>query len=128
MVEQNINQDWKEEITPKTATLKIQDGEKAVFVFSDEGVKKEHADYGKSIAFICKVIEMNKIVEGNLFVIAPKEDEAVKTFYVKANNFDLLGQIKELAKVNSNSLIGLKVEISRKGKLRSDTRYTIKKV
>jgi hypothetical protein len=125
--QKSTTSNWMDDITPKTSTLKVLDGEKAVFIFQDNGVKKEHADYGKSVAFLTKVIEMTKLVEGNPIVIS-KIEEPDKTFYVKSNNFDLLGQIKELSKANKDSLIGLKVELSRKGKLKSDTRYIIKKI
>lgn len=128
MVEQNSTTDnWMNELTSKTAILKILDGEDARFMFQDEGLKKDHADYGKSIAFNVRVQKMTKIVDGDKFVKVPKTEEAVKTFYVRANNFDLLGQIKELAKQNNGILTGLTVDMFRKGKLRSDTRYTIKK-
>lgn len=129
MVEQNSTTDnWMNDITPKTATLKVLDGEKATFTFKNNGVKKDSADYGKSVAFLVVVSKMDKIIEGNPFVIAPKTEEATKTLYVKANNFDLLSQIKELAKNNNGTLEGLSAELSRKGKLKSDTRYTIKKI
>jgi len=98
--------DWRNEISTKTETLKVKDGDKIVVVFQDEGTKKESVDYGTSIAF-------RVIVKG--------ETEA-KTFYVKANNFDLLGQIKEFGK-----LTGQTVTISRTGSKRSDTRYKIEK-
>jgi hypothetical protein len=107
---ENIN--WMDEITPKTATLKVLDGQLARFVFQDEGKKKESIDYGTSVAFLVKV-------DGET------ED---KTFYVKANNFDLLGQIKELAIANGRKLTGLRAEVSRKGAKKSDTRYKIVKI
>ena len=107
MEEQNSIQDWREEISTKTATLKILDGQLARVTFKDEGKKKVSADYGTSIAFLVRCDGEN-------------ED---KTFYVKSNNFDLLGQIKELGK-----LVGVHAEISRKGSKKSDTRYSIKKI
>ena len=99
--------DWRIDITPKTATLKVLDGQKVIFVFQDEGKPRESKDFGNSVAF-------NVLVQG--------ENEE-KTFFVKSNNFDFLGQIKELGR-----LTGLKVEVSRQGSKKSDTRYTIKKV
>lgn len=99
--------DWRDEITPSQETLKVKDGEKVIIVFANEGVKKESKDYGTSIAF-------HVLVEN---------DKIPKVLYVKANNFDLLGQIKQLGKLE-----GLKVELSRTGSKKSDTRYKVKKV
>ena len=103
---QEISQDWRMDITPKTETLKIKEGEQAIITFLDNGKKRESEDYGNSIAFRVQVIG----------------EELVKTFFVKANNFTFLSQIKELG-----NLEGLKVKISRKGSKKSDTRYTIEK-
>lgn len=105
MQEQTSVTDWRDEIAPKTATLKVLDGEKVIVVFKNEGKKVSSVDYGDSIAFL--VIE----------------DNVEYTWYVKANNFDLLGQIKALGK-----LTGLRCEISRVGSKKSDTRYSIKKL
>ena len=105
-MEQSLN-DWRSDITPSRNTLKIRDGQNVVGTFQDEGVRKESKDYGISIAFGFKC-------DGQ---------EEVKTFYVKANNFDLLSQIKELGK-----LTGQHVEISRTGSKKSDTRYKIRKI
>jgi hypothetical protein len=102
--------EWMNEITEKTETLKIEDGQTVIFTFINGGVKKSSEDYGNSIMFTV-------LVEGQ------KEH---KTFYVRANNFDFLGQIKALAKDNK-TLVGLKVNVSRRGSKRSDTRYTISK-
>ena len=99
-------EDWRSNVTPSKATCKIKDGESAVGHFRDEGVKKQSVDYGESIAFAFQI-------EG---------ETEVKTFYVKANNFDLLNQIKTLG-----NLTGLKVKISRTGSKKSDTRYKIVK-
>lgn len=107
MQEQSSVEDWRSEVTPKTATLKVLDKEIVHVTFLNEGVKKESVDYGASVAFLVK----------------KDGEEEQKTFYVKANNFDLLGQIKELGK-----LTGLHCEISRKGSKKSDTRYSIKKI
>lgn len=99
--------EWKNDITPKTATLKVADGEVVKVTFLDEGIRKESKDFGNSIAFSVR-----------------KEGETeIRTFYVRCNNFAFLESIKELGKLK-----GLQVEISRKGKLKSDTRYAIKKV
>lgn len=108
----SIEGNWMNDITPKTATLKIQDGQVCRLVFRDSGRKKESKDFGNSIAFVVRV-------DGET------ED---KTFYVKANNFALLGQIAEVARSNNNTLVNLHAELSRKGKLKSDTRYSIKKL
>ena len=108
----SLDGSWMNDITPKTATLKIQDREVVNLVFKDNGRKKESKDYGNSVAFLVRV-------DGQT------ED---KTFYVKANNFDLLGQISAIAKANGGVLIGLRCQISRTGKLKSDTRYSIKKL
>lgn len=109
MIEQSSTENWMDEITPKTATLKIRDREVCNFVFKDNGRKKESADYGSSIAFLV-------LVDG---------EQEQKTFYVKSNNFDFLGQIKEMA--NNGSLVGIHVQVSRTGSKKSDTRYRIKK-
>lgn len=103
---------WMDDVTPKTATLKIQDGQLARFIFQDSGKKKESVDYGNSVAFT---------------VICDGETEK-KTFYVKSNNFDFLGQIKELAAKHDGKLEGVHAEVSRKGSKKSDTRYTIKEM
>lgn len=102
-----MNEDWRNEITPKTSTLKVLDGEEVVVVFQDEGRKKESVDYGNSVAF--QVIK--------------RGESETKTFYVKANNFDLLAQIKEIGK-----LTGVTCLIKRTGSKKSDTRYKIEKI
>lgn len=99
--------DWREDISEPTEVLKLGDGDEVVGVFKDEGEKRTHVDYGTSIAF-------QFVVEG---------ETEPKTFFVKANNFSLLGQIKQLGK-----LTDAKVKISRTGTKRSDTRYKIEKV
>ena len=58
-----------------------------------------------------------------MFPILVDGEKETKNFYVKANNFDLLGQIKALG-----NLTGLKVRITRIGSKRSDTRYKIVKL
>lgn len=108
----SLNGSWMDEITPKTETLKIKDGQLARFIFKNAGVKKESEDYGSSIAFLVQV-------DG---------EQEQKTFYVKSNNFDLLCQIKELAKANNNQVVNLHCEISRIGSKKSDTRYKILKL
>ena len=124
----NLEGNWMDEIsTNAPKTLKISDGEDATFIFKSEGTKKDHKDYGKSVVFSVDVILMNKIIEGAKMTITPKLEESNRSWYVKSNNFDLLGQIKELAKANNGKLTNLTVTLSRKGSKKSDTRYTIKK-
>jgi len=106
MESQTQTDDWREEITESKDTLKIKDGDVITGFFKDEGVKKESVDYGTSIAFAF-------LVDG---------DTKVKTWYVKANNFSLLGQIKALGNLNN-----LHIQITRIGSKKSDTRYSIKK-
>jgi hypothetical protein len=101
------NLDWRNEITDSRQTLKVKDGDVVEVTFADEGTKKVSPDYGASVAFSVLV----------------KDDKEPKLFYVKSNNYDLLGQIKVLGK-----LIGLKVRISRIGATRSNTRYKIVKL
>ena len=74
-------------------------------MFISEGMKKSSVDFGNSVVF------------------EVEQKEIAKNWYVSANNFNLLGQLKEIGK-----LIGQVVDISRTGKRRSDTRYTIKKI
>ena len=99
-----MDNDWRDEVTPKTDTLKVLDGEQVSVTFQDEGKKKESIDFGDSIAF--QVIK--------------KGETETKTFYVKGNNFDLLGQIKALGKLTGKTYL-----ISRIGSKKSDTRYKI---
>ena len=103
----NVNDDWRADISDSTETLKLKDGESVVGVFANEGVKRTHIDFGTSIAF----------------QFVKEQEQEPKTFYVKANNFSLLGQLKALG-----TLTGTKVKISRKGSKRSDTRYTVEKI
>ena len=106
MQEQSTIEDWRTDVTPTKATLKVLDGQNVLVTFKNEGVKKESKDYGNSIAFT---------------VVRDGETEE-RTFYVKTNNYDLLGQIKELGK-----LTDLHVKITRTGSKKSDTRYKIEK-
>lgn len=106
-VEESESDDWRISIGTATETLKVLDGEVVHFTFKNEGVPKSSIDYGKSVAFLVRV-------DG---------EDKNRTLYVKANNFDLLGQIKALG-----SLTDLHVELSRRGSKKSDTRYTIKKL
>ena len=106
MEEQEQESDWRKEVKDQKEILKLADGENSIFVFKDEGNINVHADFGTSIKFTVQV---------------SGEDEE-KMLYIKENNYSLLRQIKDLG-----ALIGLKVELSRKGSKRSDTRYTIKK-
>lgn len=100
--------DWREDITEPQNTVKIRDGDTVIGYFQNEGIKRNHPEYGNSIAFHFQV-------EG---------ENQVKIWYVKANNFSLLGQIKRLGQ----PLIGMKVKIVRVGSKRSDTRYKIEKI
>jgi len=100
-------EDWRAEITEPTSTLKLKDGDVVVGTFADEGSKKTHPDYGNSVAF-------QFLKDG---------EKEPRTFYVKSNNFDLLGQIKLLG-----VLTGKKVRISRIGSTRSNTRYRITQI
>lgn len=104
MEQQTTNDDWRSDVMPTTETLKVLDNESVVVTFLNEGKKRESKDYGNSIAFLVK-----------------KDDEdKERTFFVKSNNFSFLGEIKLLG-----TLTGKKFKISRKGKLKSDTRYKI---
>ena len=100
-------EDWRKEITESKSTLKVKDGDVIEVTFADEGTKKISPDFGTSIAF-------------NVLL---KDDKEPKLFYVKSNNFDLLGQIKQLG-----TLTGMKARISRIGSTRSNTRYKIVKL
>ena len=98
--------DWRDEVDGESKPyLKIADQEIVEFTFLDEGKKKTHPDYGTSIVF-----EISKGTE-------------VMDWYVNAQNYDLLNQIKELG-----VLKGMLVAVSRVGSKKSDTRYTIKKL
>ncbi len=110
--------DWRDEVGEQLDKLKIMDGEKAQFTFQAEGVTKTSADFDPSVAF--EVLHTaHKSEDGDM-----TEIQAVgKTFYVSAKNFSLLKEIKELG-----TLTGLKVEVGRTGRKKSDTRYTIEKV
>lgn len=99
--------DWREGITESKNTVKIKDGEIVKGYFKDEGTPRQSVDYGNSVAFSFQLDNENE----------------VKTWFVKANNFSLLGQIKQLGK-----LAGQHVQITRIGSKKSDTRYSIKKI
>jgi hypothetical protein len=103
----NTTDDWRGEITESKATLKVKDGDVVEIVFADEGIKKNSPDYGSSVAFSVLV----------------KDEKEPKLFYIKSNNYDLLGQIKALG-----TLTGVKARISRIGSTRSNTRYKITKL
>lgn len=103
----NLEENWRNDITESKDILKLKDGDIVVGTFADEGTKRSHPDFGNSIAFQV-IVENEKIP---------------KTFFVKANNFSLLGQIKILG-----TLTGQKVKISRVGSKKSDTRYKIVKI
>lgn len=103
--EQKTVEDWRDEISDESLEiLKIADGEEVEFVFLNEGEKRTHVDYGTSVVF--------KISIG----------EVEKSWYVNANNFDLLKQIKALGNIKDQ-----KVKVNRKGSKKSDTRYTLTK-
>ena len=105
MEEQEQIKDWREEISEPKDTLKIAPDSSEIFIFQDEGQPNSHQDFGNSVAFSVKI------------------GEEEKTWYVKSNNFSLLGQIKALGPLSE-----LKVKVNRKGSKRSDTRYKIEKV
>lgn len=107
MEQPKTDQDWRGEITESKATLKVKDGDIVEVTFADEGTKKVSADYGSSVAFS----------------VLLKDDKEPKLFYVKSNNFDLLGQIKQLG-----TLTGTRARISRIGSTKSNTRYKIVKL
>lgn len=106
METQDNIEDWRQDVSEPKNTIKVKDGETIRGTFLDEGTKRSSADFGASIAFKFK----------------KDGDEEEKLFYVKANNFTFLAHIKALGK-----LTGLKVQISRIGSKRSDTRYLIAK-
>ena len=98
--------DWRTNVsTEKKETLKIQDGETKRIVFIDEGTLNVHPDFGESVKFS---VEHNAIA---------------MNWYVRGNNYSLLGQIKELGE-----LTGMVADVSRTGAKKSDTRYSIEKV
>ena len=99
--------DWRTEITESKDTLKVKDGDVVIITFASEGVKKVSADYGASV----------------VFTVVTDDTHEMKNFYVKSNNFDLLGQIKALG-----TLTGLRVRISRIGSKKTDTRYKVVKI
>lgn len=101
------NLDWRGEITEGKPTLKVKDGDVVEFVFADEGKASNHPDYGVSVVF-------------NVLL---KDSKEPQRYFVKSNNFDLLGQIKKLG-----TLTGLKVRLSRIGSTKSNTRYKIVRV
>jgi hypothetical protein len=101
------NLDWRGEITDNKSSLKIKDGDVVEITFADEGTKKTSVDFGTSI----------------VFSVLTKESKEPKSFYVRVNNFDLLGQIKAFG-----TLTGIKARISRIGSTKSNTRYKIVKL
>lgn len=107
MVDQTQIEDWRQklnlEIHPK---IKIADGETKTFTFLDEGKEYKHPDYKACITFT---------------VQAEGETEK-KTWFVNAEAYGTLQQIKALGK-----LTNLKVSVKRTGSKKSDTRYEIKK-
>ena len=104
--EQKTIEDWREEVSDESREiLKIADGEEVEFVFIDEGTKKTHPDYGASV----------------IFLVSQNEQE--KLWYVNAQNYGLLKQIKTFG-----TLKGKKAKVSRQGSKKSDTRYKIEAV
>lgn len=107
MEENEANEDWRADVTEPKDTLRLAEGETVTLTFQDEGVIKTHPDYGNSIVFGVKVLD----------------SDDTKLWYVNAQNYNLLGQIKELG-----DLKGKQAKVSRKGSKRSDTRYTLTKI
>jgi hypothetical protein len=104
--EQKNIDDWRDEVfTDSLETLKIADGEVVEVVFLSEGEKRTHADYGTSVIFR---VEVNQVE---------------KNWYVNANNFDLLKQLKDIG-----NLTGKVIRIKRTGSKKSDTRYNIEEI
>lgn len=100
------SEEWREDVSDSPgATLKIADGEEKTFVFLNEGKKQTHSDYGTSVVF------------------SVEHEKETKNFYVRENNYSLLGQIKKIGKIT-----GKAVKCSRVGEKKSDTRYTIEAV
>jgi hypothetical protein len=100
--------DWRKGLEVSLHTkLKIADGETKNFVFKDEGQIYKHPDYKPSVIFTI-------VVEG---------EEIERTWFVNAEAYGVLNQIKALGK-----LTGLKVSVRRTGSKKSDTRYEIKKI
>jgi hypothetical protein len=101
--EQKNIDDWRDKVSLET--LKIADGEVVEVVFLSEGKKRTRADYGTSVIFR---VEVNQVE---------------KNWYVSANNFDLLKQLKDIG-----NLTGKVIRIKRAGSKRSDTRYNIEEI
>jgi len=87
----------------KTPKLKLEDGDQKTIEFLDNGQKSEHITYGKSILF--KV----------------KESGAELAWYVKTNKFTILDEI-----TRNKPVIGKKARVTRVGKGKTDTRWSIK--
>jgi hypothetical protein len=98
--------DWRDNVNgDRKPYLKIADKEIVEFTFLNEGVLRKSKDYGDSIVF--------EIAKG----------QEIMDWFVNAENYDLLNQIKELG-----TLKGMLVAVGRTGTKKSDTRYTIKKL
>jgi len=106
MEDQKQIEDWRENITNLNPKLKIADGETKTFTFLDEGKKYKHPDYKPCVVF---TVQLEGVEEKN-------------TWFVNAEAFGLLSQIKNLGE-----LTGEKVKLSRTGSKKSDTRYKIEK-
>ena len=99
-------EDWRNELNIElNPKLKFADGETKEFVFLDEGRKYKHPDYKPCVIFNVKAGEQKH------------------TWFVNAESYGLLNQIKNLGK-----LTGLRVRVKRTGSKKSDTRYTIEKI
>lgn len=107
MEEEQKSMDWRDEISEPKDILKVEPEKEVVFTFQDEGILRNHPEFGNAVTF-------GVLVEG---------EEKTKVWYVNSKNFDLLGQIKALGLITN-----MKVRVKRTGSRRSDTRYTIAKI
>jgi len=103
----NVEKDWRNNISEPKDTLKVKPDSAIIVTFQDEGIVKSSIDYGNSVVFGVKT----------------EENDELKLWYVNSENYNLLGQIKSLGKLE-----GKRAKIIRKGSKRSDTRYTIEEV
>jgi hypothetical protein len=100
--------DWRDEISATLHTkLKLADGETKKITFLDEGKRYKHPDFKPCIIFVVNVEGMPEPY----------------TWFVNSEAYAVLNQIKKLGK-----LTGVKVELSRTGEKKSDTRYNIRKL
>ena len=106
--------DYKEEEqneSSKLPSLKLNDGDLIEVTIISELVKKETKQFGTKKVLIVK---------------NEKGEELV--WWINPNNFSLVKTIKELAKANKDTLIGVKIRIMRVGKTKTDTKYSVKKI